>query len=46
MSGEINLNQLERIQNEPRFTVSACSPPDKPAYVHWASNTSKTDIQR
>jgi quercetin dioxygenase-like cupin family protein len=28
------------------FTVSAYSPPDKPAYVHWASNTSKTDIQR
>jgi quercetin dioxygenase-like cupin family protein len=31
---------------KPGFTVSAYSPPDKAAYVHWASNTSKTDIQR
>lgn len=31
---------------KPGFTVTAYSPPDKPAYVHWASNTSKTDIQR
>jgi quercetin dioxygenase-like cupin family protein len=31
---------------KPGFTVTAYSPPDKAAYVHWASNTSKTDIQR
>src|ERR1700738_212457 len=31
---------------KPGFTVSAYSPADKPAYVHWATNTSKTDIQR
>lgn len=31
---------------KPGFTVSVYSPPDRPAYVHWASNTSKTDIQR
>ena len=28
------------------FTVSVYSPPDRPAYVHWASNTSKTEVQR
>jgi len=31
---------------KPGFTVTAYSPPDKAAYVHWASDTSKTDIQR
>jgi len=31
---------------KPGFTVTAYSPPDRAAYVHWASNTSKTDIQR
>jgi quercetin dioxygenase-like cupin family protein len=31
---------------KPGFTVTAYSRPDKAAYVHWASNTSKTDIQR
>jgi quercetin dioxygenase-like cupin family protein len=31
---------------KPGFTVSAYSPPDRPGYVHWASNTSKTEIQR
>ena len=31
---------------KPGFTVSAYSPPNKPAYVHWASNTSNTDVQR
>ena len=31
---------------KPGFTVTAYSPPDKAAYVHWATNTSKTDIQR
>src|ERR1700675_4812278 len=31
---------------KPGFTVTAYSPPAKAAYVHWASNTSKTDIQR
>jgi quercetin dioxygenase-like cupin family protein len=31
---------------KPGFTVSAYSPPDKPAYVHWASNASNTDVQR
>ena len=31
---------------KPGFTVSAYSPADKPAYVHWATNTSKADIQR
>jgi quercetin dioxygenase-like cupin family protein len=31
---------------KPGFTVTAYSPPGKAAYVHWASNTSKTDIQR
>jgi quercetin dioxygenase-like cupin family protein len=31
---------------KPGFTVTAYSPPDRAAYVHWASNTGKTDIQR
>jgi quercetin dioxygenase-like cupin family protein len=31
---------------KPGFAVTAYSPPDRAAYVHWASNTSKTDIQR
>jgi len=30
----------------PGFVVSMYSPADKPAYVHWAENTSKTDMQR
>lgn len=30
---------------KPGFTVTAYSPADKAAYVHWASNTSKTDIR-
>jgi quercetin dioxygenase-like cupin family protein len=29
---------------KPGFTVTAYSPPDKAAYVHWASNTSKTVV--
>lgn len=31
---------------KPGFVVSMYSPADKPAYVHWAENTSKTDMQR
>jgi hypothetical protein len=31
---------------KPGLSVSRYSPPEKAAYVHWATNTSKKDVQK